>query len=47
MSEWFFVGLAYGLTWVGMIGFAVYLGVRRRRALERLANIETETGGRP
>lgn len=45
MSNWGFVALAYALTWAALAGFAIYLGWRRRRALERLAETEAEIGG--
>jgi CcmD family protein len=33
MSNWFYVGLAYGVTYVGLIGYLVHL-IRRRGAAE-------------
>lgn len=31
MSEWTFVGIAYGLTWLTFAGYALALRARRRR----------------
>lgn len=36
MSEWNYVGAAYGLTWLAFAGYAVYLVARTRRARVRL-----------
>lgn len=36
MSEWNFVGAAYGLTWVIFVGYAIYLSGKVRRAERRL-----------
>jgi CcmD family protein len=33
MSNWFYVGLAYGVTYLGLIGYLVQL-IRRRSAAE-------------
>ena len=32
MSNWSYVALAYGLTWVVLVGYAVYAAGRLRRA---------------
>jgi CcmD family protein len=45
MSEWYFVGAAYGLTWLGLTSFAIYLVQRRRRAQRRLAEVRSRIGG--
>jgi len=45
MSEWYFVGAAYGLTWLGLTSFAIYLVWRGRRALRRLNEVRSKTGG--
>lgn len=36
MSNWFYVGLAYGITYVALSGYAIYLIRRRARALKAL-----------
>ena len=36
MSNWFFVGLAYGVTYFVLVGFAVYLVRRRAHAKDAL-----------
>jgi heme exporter protein D len=36
MSNWFYVGLAYGVTYVGLIGYTIHLIRVRRRAEEAL-----------
>ena len=36
MSNWFFVGLAYGVTYFVLAGYAVYLVRRRVNAKESL-----------
>jgi CcmD family protein len=33
MSNWFYVGLAYGVTYLGLIGYLVHL-IRRRSAAQ-------------
>lgn len=35
MSNWTFVGVAYGLTWIVLAGYALSIASRRRR-LKRL-----------
>ena len=37
MSEWNYVVAAYVLTWVGILGYAVYVSRRLRRAADGLA----------
>lgn len=44
MSEWGWVLIAYGLTWVVLVGYAAYLRVRSRRARESFADAGTEVG---
>jgi hypothetical protein len=39
MSNWFYVGMAYGLTYAALIGYALYLG-RKCREAERLSKEE-------
>lgn len=36
MSNWFYVGLAYGVTYVSLVVYTVYLMRRRARAEEAL-----------
>ena len=36
MSNWFYVGLAYGATYVGLLAYGVYLLRRRARAQHAL-----------
>jgi len=43
MSEWGFVGAAYGLTWAVLVGYAIYLRNRVRRARD-LAERSMDTG---
>lgn len=38
MNEWSFITAAYGLTWVTLLGYAIYL-VRRMLAAERAARV--------
>ena len=33
MSNWFYVGLAYGVTYLGLIGYTIHL-IRQRRGAE-------------
>ncbi len=40
-NNWDFVGAAYGLTWIVLAGYTLYL-VRRRHAVEELARREEE-----
>lgn len=42
MSEWSYIGTAYGLTWVT---FAVYLLLLNRRRLRALEAARIEAGG--
>jgi hypothetical protein len=42
MNEWNFVGAAYGLTWVVLAGYALYLNGRARAAREALRRAEVE-----
>lgn len=39
MSNWGYIGLAYGVVWVGFAIFRIYLGARRRE-VERLLRKE-------
>jgi len=43
VSNWFYVGLAYGVTWAVLAGYGVYLVRRRSRAAAALAGLQ---GGR-
>ena len=36
MSNWFYVGMAYGLTYLALIGYTIHLIRLRRRAEEAL-----------
>lgn len=36
MSEWNYVGAAYGLTWVIFVGYAIYLASKVRLSERRL-----------
>ena len=36
MSNWFYVGLAYGVTYVALLGYTISLVRRRARAEEAL-----------
>ncbi len=36
MSEWNYVGAAYGLTWLVFAGYSVYLAGKIRRARRQL-----------
>lgn len=40
MSEWTFIGAAYGLTWAVLGGYALYLRGRMRAAREALNSAE-------
>jgi hypothetical protein len=40
VSEWVFIGAAYGLTWLTLGGYALYLRARTRRARAELAAAE-------
>ncbi|HEU4452753.1 MAG TPA: CcmD family protein [Longimicrobium sp.] len=42
MNEWNFVGAAYGLTWVVLAGYALYLNGRVRAAREALRRVEVD-----
>lgn len=46
MSEWFYINLAYGLTWATLAGYALYLARRSAmaRAAWRRADSEREAG---
>ena len=39
MSEWAFVRAAYGLTWIVLAVYSVYLRRRRIQARSRLENV--------
>ena len=36
MSNWFYIGLAYGVTYLALLGYTVHLIRRRMRAQEAL-----------
>lgn len=40
MSEWTYVGAAYGLTWVTLAAYALYVRGRVRRAADALRTAE-------
>lgn len=44
MSEWSYIGAAYGVTWVALAAYGVYLARRRSRAAADLAKLDG--GGR-
>ncbi|MBI4734712.1 MAG: hypothetical protein HY766_01415 [candidate division NC10 bacterium] len=46
MGNWGFVGLAYGLALVALVGYLVFLKGRLRGAGEGLAALERESGRR-
>lgn len=43
MSEWTFVGIAYGLTWLTFAGYALVLRARRRRLDAEAAGLPDNT----
>jgi len=43
MSDWGFIAAAYALSWAALIGYAVYVGARVRRA----AHLDSEARRRP
>jgi len=45
MSEWTFIWLAYGTTWVVLTGYTVFGVTRLRRAERRRAAAESHNGG--
>jgi hypothetical protein len=47
MSEWVYIGAAYGLTWATLAFYAIYLGRRRARALVALRQTAQRQEGRP
>jgi CcmD family protein len=46
MSDVAYVALAYGVTYSALLGFTLYLIRRRRRAVQRLEETLTRSGGR-
>jgi hypothetical protein len=46
MSEWNFVAAAYGLTWLGLASFGIYLAKRWQRAGRRLQEVRSKMGGK-
>ncbi len=46
MSNDFYITLAYGLTWVVMVSYALYLGRRLSRAEREAGESRTSGGGR-
>ena len=46
MGNWGFVGLAYGVASVGLIGYLLFLKGRLRGAREECAALEREGGRR-
>lgn len=46
MGNWGFIGLAYGLAFVTLLGYLVFLKRRLRGAGEELAALEPENGRR-
>jgi hypothetical protein len=45
MSEWFYINLAYGLTWVTLAGYAAYLTRRGTAARAAWRRADLEKGG--
>lgn len=46
MGSWGFIGLAYGLAFVALVGYLIFLKRRLRGAGEELAALEQESGRR-
>ncbi|MEK6716430.1 MAG: heme exporter protein CcmD [candidate division NC10 bacterium] len=46
MGNWGFIGLAYGLAFVALVGYLIFLKRRLRGAGEELAALEQEGGRR-
>lgn len=44
MSNWFYVGLAYGVTYLGLLGYTIHL-VRRHRSAAAALRSETHRRG--
>lgn len=44
MSEWRYIIAAYGVTWVVLAAYALYLGAATRRADQVLSDIRREGG---
>jgi CcmD family protein len=44
MSNWFYVGMAYGVTYLALIGYTVHL-IRRRRAAESALRTDLHSRG--
>ena len=44
MSEWVYVGAAFGLTWLTLGGYWLYLRARERSAREALEIAAAEVG---
>lgn len=47
MSEWNFVIAAYALTWVTVVGYAVYVARRLRRAADEATRMDEDEPMRP
>ncbi|MEX0907367.1 MAG: CcmD family protein [Gemmatimonadota bacterium] len=45
MSDWFYIGLAFGLTWSVIAGYTLLLHRRRVRAEAELAKASAVSGG--
>ena len=41
MSNWFYIGVAFGLTWAVLVAYFLYLGRRTRRAEEGLTRLSS------
>lgn len=41
MSNWFYVGLAYGVTYAALIGYTIHLVRQRGRAEEALRDVHS------
>lgn len=44
MSEWNYIVGAYALTWIALVGYALHLARRLRRAAEDLAGARAARG---
>jgi len=41
MSEWNYIVGAYALTWIGLVGYAIHLARRLRRAASDLTTVSS------
>lgn len=47
MSEWFYINLAYGLTWVTLAAYGLYLGRRATAARAAWRRADAQKGEQP